>query len=132
MAQPDEADPEVKVRMRKKLRKVIKRGYMEMGVMLALTRFFAGPKGDDDIRMVYDALVGGLNDVIWMPSFMLPIMESFLRAVDEGTWMTALDVGEIFLNFPLHEVVQKYCGVDVSHYFPDLKKEEGPVCLRWV
>jgi hypothetical protein len=40
------------------------------------------------------------------------------QQVQPGTWMADNDVGEMFLNFVLHESVQALCGVDLTKYFP--------------
>lgn len=130
-AQPAESDLAIRSKMKEKLAKVVDHRYMEFGFVVSLTRFFAVPKGEDDIWMVYDALISGLNDVIWTPSFMLPMIDSLLRAVTHDTWMTDLDVGEMFLNFLLEETVHKFAGVDLIRYFPELLEDEGPLWLRW-
>jgi hypothetical protein len=33
--------------------------------------------------------------------------------------MAAIDLGEQFLNFILHENTQEFAGVDLTHYFPE-------------
>ena len=40
-----------------------------------------------------------------------------------GTWLADNNYGGIFLNFPMHEDLQKYCGIDMTQLFPGLKKE---------
>jgi hypothetical protein len=108
--------PDMLKRMREKLDKVRKRRYIAPGFVSSLTSFFAVPKGADDIRMVYDASVSGLNDSIWVPRFPLPTIKTHLRAVEEGTYMADLDVGEMFLNFVLHSDLRALCGVDLTLY----------------
>lgn len=95
------------------------KGYIDMGLVYSLISFFEVPKGLTDIRMVYDGTKSGLNEVLWAPWFPLPTIESLLRSVEPGTWMADNDVGEMFLNFVLHESVQALCGVDLSKYFPE-------------
>jgi hypothetical protein len=95
------------------------KGYIDLGVAQSLISFFEVPKGLTDIRMVYDGTKSGLNDILWAPWFPLPTVESLLRSVEPGTWMADNDVGEMFLNFVLHESVQALCGVDLTKYFPD-------------
>ena len=56
-AQRDIADEFVKERVIKKLNKVRNNRYIQGGYVKSLTSFFAVPKGDSDIRMVYDASV---------------------------------------------------------------------------
>jgi hypothetical protein len=82
-----------------------------------LTAFFAVPKGSDDIRMVYGGTISGSNDAIWVPRFVLPTLETHLRAVDENTYMADVDVGDCFLNFMLHPTLRELTGVDLMHYF---------------
>ncbi len=84
--------------MIEKLSNVRKRSYVEAGEVFALTSFFAVPKGVDDIRMVYDGTKSGLNDNIWVPRFPLPTINTHLRAVDSNTYMSDMDIGEMFLN----------------------------------
>jgi hypothetical protein len=74
--------------------------------------------------------VNGLNDVLWVPRFMLPSVHSHLRAVENGTFMADVDIGEMFLNFMLHAGVRPFAGVDVSHYFPGETAERD--WERWV
>jgi hypothetical protein len=120
-AQMDEKDSDVKQHVAKKLEHARERGYIGPGTVKSLTSFFAVPKGIDDIRMVYDASKSGLNDAIWVPRFPLPTIATHLRAVESGTFMADLDVGEMFLNFNLHPQLQQVCGVDLTHYCLDTK-----------
>lgn len=70
--------------------------------------------------MVYDASASGLNASLWVPSFALPSAESLLDNITIDTWMGDLDMGEQFLNFPLHPSLQVYCGIDLKPFFrPD-------------
>ena len=82
--------------------------------------------------MVYDGTSSGFNNWVWAPSFSLPTIESMLRSVDHQTWLGDLDVGEQFLNFPLCDEAQLYCGVDLTPYFPDeLKEGQTKLWERW-
>jgi hypothetical protein len=76
------------------------------------------PKGDGDVRMVYDASKSGLNSQLWAPWFLLPTIESHLRSVQPSSFMGDIDFSEQFLNFVLHEKVQPYAGVDLTPFFP--------------
>jgi hypothetical protein len=80
------------------------------------------PKGEDDIRLVYDGSVGVFNLTIRVPRFFLPTIRTHLRAVDANTYMADVDIGEMFLNFILHKDLQALAGVDLSHYFTGEKK----------
>lgn len=131
-AQSIAKEKDVVDKIKKKLADVRAKGYVEPGWVESLTAFFAVPKGLDDLRMVYDGTVSGLNEVLWAPWFPLPTVESMLRAVEPGTYMADNDVGEMFLNFMLHEEVRKLAGVDFTLYFPDeVSTDAGRLWERW-
>jgi len=67
---------EVHELMKEKLKSVRDRWYVKAGPVKSLTSFFAVPKGEDDIRMVYDGTKLGLNDSIWVPRFPLPTVDT--------------------------------------------------------
>jgi hypothetical protein len=76
----------------------------------SLTSVFAVKKVDD-IRLVYNAAEIGLNDAMVVPRFSsMPTIHTHLRAVEEGTHMADLDVGEMFLNVCLHPTTQPWAG----------------------
>ena len=58
-----------------------------------------------DIRMVYNGLSCGLNQVLWAPWFTLPTSKQMLRTVDIGYWGGDNDYGEMFLNWWLHNAL---------------------------
>ena len=66
--------------------------------------------------MVYNASKSGLNDVVWVPSFGLPTVDSTLRGIDSATSLGDLDLGEMFLNFPVDNKICPYVGLDLSGY----------------
>ena len=116
-SQPKHRDPASKPKVEEKLQKVLDRGYLDNDEwIVSLTSYFDVPKGEDDIRMVYDGTKCGLNDAVWIPSFFLPSVQTHLRAVEEGTYMCDVDVGEMFLNFMAHPSLRKYLGVDLTPY----------------
>ena len=84
----------------------------------ALMFMFHVPKGDSDIRMVYDGTKSGLNASLFAPWFSLPTVDSMVRWVIAGSWLADNDYGDQFLNFPLHPDLQKFCGIDLSQLFP--------------
>jgi len=105
-----------------------KRNYIEGGFVKNLTRFFAVPKGEQDIRMVYDASVSGLNKCLWVPWFLAPAIKTHLSTVNPGYYMVDIDIGEMFLNFIMHDTsLRPWCGVDFTHYFPEHTKDK----LNW-
>ena len=115
-AQQDIKDTHVKSRVQEKLDKVRRLGYIGPGDVKSLTAFFAVPKGEVDIRMVYDGTISGLNDSMWVPRFILPTVRTMLRAVVGYTFMVDADAGDFFLNFNLHSSIRVYAGVDLTHY----------------
>jgi hypothetical protein len=104
---------------REKIQKVRTRGYVAAGKVMALMNVFDVPKGDDDIRLVYDGTKSKLNDHLWAPWFPLPTVESLLRSVGPATWLGDNDIAEQFHNFTLHPGLQPYCGLDLTGLFPE-------------
>jgi hypothetical protein len=107
--------------MIKKLDKVLERGYISPGWVASLTSYFAVPKGDDDIRLVYDGTQSGLNDSLWSPSFWLPNSASAVRLLSFYSFLFDSDIGECFLNFPNDPKIRPYCGVDLTPFVGQLK-----------
>ena len=89
------------------------RCYILPGEVNSLTGFFAVPKGEDDIQIVYNATTCGLNAALWAPNFALPRIDLVLRNSDSKTWFSNIDLGEMFLNYFLDEDLREYAGVDV-------------------
>jgi hypothetical protein len=121
-----------------KLLNAREKGYISMGVVKSLIFFFDVPKGLDDIRMIYDGTKSGLNAGLWAPWFPLPTVDSLLRSVEPGTYMSDNDVGGMFLNCILHSLVQERCGVDLTKFFPEevdgddnIHKEKKVRWERW-
>ncbi len=105
--------------MQKKLTVVHNRRYIIPGTVRSLTSLFSVPKGDTDIRLVYDGTKSGLNRAVWAPWFPLPTVEAHLRCVEPGSYMGDIDIGEMFLNFMLHPRIQQHAGVDLTPFFPE-------------
>jgi hypothetical protein len=62
---------------------------------------------------------------------MLPNTNSHLRTVEPGTFMSDLDIAEMFLIFFLDWHLKKYAGVDLTSYFgEDLAKEKDTLWVR--
>lgn len=125
--QPEIIDPITYTGMKKKVSKVRRLGYVRRNFCKSLIRYFSVPKGDTDIRMVYDGTASGFNDLIWVPNFGLPTVEVLLRNTRPGTWMVDLDVGDQFLNFMLHDEAQKYVGIDITPLFKEELKENKKI-----
>ena len=100
--QRQENDPSASLKVDNKMIKLVARGYITEGVILSLKSFFSVPKGTDDIRMVFNVTVSGLNDSLWDPNLILPSMGSFLMMACPETHVVDLDVGEMFITFNFH------------------------------
>ena len=104
--------------MNKKVNKVQMRSYICAGVVICLTAMFSVEKGLTDIRMIYDGTRSGLNACLFAPHFSLPVMAHTLRSLLEGYFSADLDVGEMFLNWWMGEMLRAYAGVDITHVRP--------------
>jgi hypothetical protein len=110
----------------------LKQRYFEVGLVKSLTTFFGVPKGEDDMQVVYDGSLPILNTALWCPFFMLPNANSHLRTVEPGTFMSDVDIAEMFLNFFLDWHLRKYAGVDLTSYFDDdLGKGKDTFWVIW-
>ena len=83
-AQPRISDPKIREMAKEKILKVVKRGYLQtLGTKIkSMIKYFAIPKGKDDIRVVYDATANHLNECVWVPTFWLPPIDSLIRTLD--------------------------------------------------
>jgi hypothetical protein len=80
--------------------------------------------------MVYDASKSGFNQVLWVPSFPLPTADHLTDLLDEHAWMADVDMGEMFLSFPLDINLREFFGVDLRPYFPE-KAGTHTLWERW-
>jgi hypothetical protein len=127
--------PDEKQVLRKKVKKFLERGYVapSRGRISSLIKYFAVPKGIingvvQDWRTVFHAGANKLNDVVWVPSFGLPTVNSLLRMIDLPSLMEDRDVEEMFLNFQLHVDAVRYTGIDIGPLEFDLEE----CAFRWV
>ena len=104
-----------------KVEKVIWRGHLEDGFV---SSYFPVPKGEEDIKVVYDATQCGLNESLWSPNFILPTIDSVLWTVEIGCWFGDDDLGEMFLNYMLDESLKPYAGIDCTEAQKAIWKEE--------
>eukprot|EP00957_Ditylum_brightwellii_P047278 3591614-Ditylum_brightwellii.AAC.1 len=91
-----------------------------------MTGYFDVDKGKEDIQIVYDASKCGLNAAVWSPNFGLPTVDLVRWTIDPGSWMGDIDVGEMFLNFPLDVNIRPYVGVEIK----DEDEDENPIRKR--
>jgi len=113
-----------------KITKIITSNYLELGWVKWCIRCFGVSKGPFDIRLVFDGTKSGINAIVWVPSFFLPTSGSLGRQLQVNTYQMDLDIGEMFLNFPLFLSIRKLCGVDLS-LFDEIVKEFGSSFFRW-
>ena len=100
--------------VKKKIENVRNRQYITSGTVLGLTRFFHVPKGDSDIRLVYDIKACGLNEALWDPKSWMPSADNVLDTASHSSWFDNVDSAEMFHNYTLSEKAQPYAGVDFS------------------
>ena len=87
-------------------------GYIEVGRVGSLAHYFHVPKGPNNIRIVYNGTGCGLNAVLWAPRFGLPYVTHTTRSLMPGYCQCDLDVGDMFLNFLLHNDLKQMSGVE--------------------
>jgi hypothetical protein len=126
------ADPALRAKAKEKIIKVVRRRYLgttDLNIK-SLIKYFAIPKGKDNVRMVHDATANQLNDCVWVPTFWLPMIDLLVRALDENSWMTDQDVGNMFLNFQLHRTAAPYTGMDLLPLYKS-DADAGPWWVVW-
>ncbi|KAL7558570.1 hypothetical protein ACA910_013096 [Epithemia clementina (nom. ined.)] len=130
--------PLAKAEVQTKLGKVIDQSYIDVGHVKSLIDYFAVRKGPTDIRLVYNGSSSGLNAVLWAPSFWLPSSASAERVLSYSTFCVDLDLGDMFLNFPMDPAICPYSGVNASPFRAELEsKVSAPLpanrlfWLRW-
>ena len=118
--------------MGQKLNDVRRKGYISPGPVLLHTDYFSVPKGDSDIRMAYNGTLCGLNDCIFAPNFALPTPEQAALSLTPESFCVDLDLGEMFLNFPLDKALRPYAGVNLTGLKAYLGvSKEGALWERW-
>jgi hypothetical protein len=78
----------------RKIEKFLERRYIGAGKVTNLTFLFAVPKGDDDIRIVWDSSGNGVNATLWMTSFGISSVRTLTGYIMAGTNMGDFDIGE--------------------------------------
>ena len=114
------------LKLREKEYKLKFRQYMEIRFIDCLVSRFGVPKGDFDIRLVWDAKKNGYNLTLWAPSFWFPTFATLTDLIvkwlpctlvdyrngktpvttESEKWQRChqsdMDIGEMYLNFMLH------------------------------
>lgn len=97
-----------------KLAKLIRRRYLEPGHVITTVPRFAVPKGDDDVRIVWDMSKNGVNGGADAPKFFLLGFTSLVLRVHSGSYFGDFDVGEMFNNFTVPVAERPYMGVEIT------------------
>jgi hypothetical protein len=77
--------------------------------------YFGVPKADS-IRVVYNGASCGPNETVWAPKFWLPTPKSATRVLNYNYCGSDLDLGEMFLNFPLPILFRRLSGINLSPF----------------
>ena len=119
-----------------KIHTMIQKSYLEVGHVQSHLHYFAVPKGDTDVRIVFDGTSSGLNETLWSPNFYLPSARNASELLTFDSWMSDSDFAEFFHNFFADERIRKHSGIVTSPLHPfgpqtgidPVRKYEG---LRW-
>lgn len=116
-----------------KLDVMVQRDYLESGYVSNTVHFFAVPKGDTDIRVVFDGTSSGLNETLWSPNFFLPSAKSAAMCMSFSTWMADMDFGDMFHNFHMDPLIRPCSGVELGSLSSLMTHVQSskPVILRW-
>ena len=127
---PIKFEPQVRREVAGKINGMLQRGYLELGQVKSQLHYFAVPKGDEDIRVVYDGTLSGLNSALWAPNFYLPTARTASELLSFDTWMADVDFGEFFHNFHMDARIKKFAGVDIAPLHPFVRRNEKPLVLE--
>ena len=107
-----------------KIVKSLRRNYLKPATTRVknLIDYFAVPKADD-IRLVLNGSSCGLNNAVWASNFWLPTASTMIRQLGFNYKFVDIDLGEMFLNFPLDPKLVNYSGMDVTHFKEEIQKE---------
>ena len=130
--QPIIEDVTICAKTKEKISKVLKQRYLLPSDSLVKLniKYSAVPKGDNNVRMVYEATANKLNEAVWVPTLWLPTIDSLVHTVCSTSWMTDRDLGYMFLNYQLHEDVRPFTGVDLTSLYAR-PEDTGPMMAVW-
>ena len=69
---------------------------------------------------MFNGTTFGLNDATWSSHFWLPMSGSITRILSFRYAVVDIDLGEIFLNFPIHKQLHKSVGIDLTPFRKEL------------
>ena len=108
-----------------KIVKSVRRNYLKpasLSKVKNLIDYFAVPKAED-IRLVLNGSSCGLNKAVWASNFWLPTALTMTRQLGFNYKFVDIDLGEMFLNFPLDPKLIYYSGMDVSHFKDEIESQ---------
>ena len=125
-----------------KLRKFIIKDYISpkssVNPIVSKVDYFPVPKGEDDIRPVFNGTSCGLNKTVFAPNFYLPSADSLCDTLHYEYTSVDIDLGEMFNNYPLHPSLKAVSGIDLSQFreeimkhFPDHIKSNPDLLYSW-
>jgi hypothetical protein len=84
-AQPSVLDPKIQEMVKDKILQMVTCRYLLTSRIMvkSFIKYFAVPKGEDNIRLVYNAAANRLNKCVWVPTFWLPTVYTLVRALDK-------------------------------------------------
>lgn len=97
-----------------KIHNFTSRRYIEDGYVISIANWFAVPKGESDVRVVFNFKSSGLNDALFAPNFFLPTNEDLTNLLTDSSWMVDSDCGEQFYCFTEDQGILPYVGVDLT------------------
>ena len=121
---PKKPSAKIHQKILEKIIKSLRRNYLKPATLKVknLIDYFAVPKADD-IRLVLNGSSCGLNNAVWASNFWLPTAKTMIRQMGFNYKFVDIDLGEMFLNFPLDPKLVNYSGMDVTHFKSEIEKE---------
>jgi hypothetical protein len=125
--------PDKLVMLGSKVDKVRLRNYILAGPVQNLTDLFNVPKGENDIRAVYNGTSSGLNKALFAPGLYLPNADAAARLLVYYSYTVDADLGEMFLNFPMDPLIRPHTGVELTGLQAHLKDvpRNGRILEQW-
>ena len=97
--------------------KCIKRGYLVITDTPATNSciyYFVIPKDEINMHLVLNESSCGLSETTWSSHFWLPSSLSITRILSYRYKIVDIELGEVFLNPPLHKAIQSSPGIDLT------------------
>ena len=125
-----------------KLKKFISKDYISprslVNPIYSKVDYFPVPKGEEDLRPVFNGTSCGFNGCVFAPNFFLPSADSLCDTLHYDYKSVDLDLGEIFNNYPLHPSLKAVSGIDLSQFkeeikihFPEYLIENSSLLYSW-